>query len=843
MSLEAGIRMVDSFSAQLRGISVPLLGALAYAVFLGATFEASSSLILRLISQALALGVILVWAIRVWRGSADMPRTPLDVGLGLLLLAHLVSTATSVDPRLSLESSLYVILFVLLFYFLVDRVRVSWTPERVAGTLILLSQVVVVATLLELVVWRWGIFADLGWTETIRGLSFYRGRLVLGHANPLGWFLGMMFPLWLGAVRVGPSRPARLHGVLWLGLLTVAELSTFSRGGWIVAGAAAGIWALVQVAQSPMARTRFAALWRRALSRWVVVSLLILLLVSLALGTGWLVTRIRPDSASFRLQLWSLALQLVAEGPLTGSGPGTYAIAIWSLNLPPPPGSEVSTHAHNGYLNLAAETGLLGLAALFVLAVQLGRALWVGLQWSEPDGLEDSPRGSAFTLFFPALAGLLAANLFDTTSHFPYMTLLLVLVAAVLLAPHSGPRKLTARLAVRLAPMAVSLFLLGSFLWLDLAELFQTRGIQAAGAGDLAAARQELARASALDPALRVYPFQRGVVNAEEFFETGDRRALDEAVRVFEEQVSSGLRLRLVQSDLAWLRWYAGDPDGAAAALHDASQRTPWDARLWMGLGFVAERSGDLSAAREAYAMALALEPGLARSAYWNVSAFFAEREALLHRAIGVVRGIPRLPEHQVPSRQAHLAFYAGDEARARSLIVSAPVTMEGLLVEGLLALEAGDLTAADKAASQALSLGGAGGGAYLVRGLSLAAQGATELGRRDFLVAARFGHPEGHAFIGEILYDQGRYAEAIQAYEAGLRPPCPVPPLIYAFDSNVYHRADYLLDFTPEVLRCAPRDDLHSLYLHLADAYLKVGRSEEAQELLAWLGTYDRPA
>ena len=831
--------MSSSLASRLSWLHLPLLVALAYAAFFGATFEASSSLIFRLISQALALGAILVWAIRVWRGSADLPRTPLDAGLGLFLLAHLVSTATSVDPRLSLESSLYVILFVLLFYFLVDRVRVSWRPERVAGTLLLLSQVVVVATLLEIAVWRWGIFAELGWTETIRGLSFYRGRLALGHANPLGWFLGMMFPLWLGAVRVGPSRPARLHGVLWLGLLTVAELSTFSRGGWIVAGAAAGIWGFVQVAQSPRVLTRFAALWRRTLSRWVAVSLLILLLASLALGTGRLVTRIRPDSVPFRLQLWSLALQLVAERPWTGSGPGTYGLAIRALDVPLPIGSEVSTHTHNGYLNIAAETGLLGLGALLLLSIQFARAAWRTAQSSEGGAVADPLAGNGYPTFLPALGGLLVANFFDTTSHFAYMTLLLVLIAAVLVAPWSRPGTLLTRVRMPWAALAVGLAVLGFLAWFDLAELFQTRGLQAARGGDLHSARLELAQAARIDPALRVYALQWGVVRAQEFLEGGDRRALDDASRVFEEQVKSGLRLRMVQSNLSWLQWYSGDSAGASAVFRDAIDSSPWDARLWMGLGFVAERSGDLSGAREAYAKALALGPGLSRSAYWNVSVLADKKDTLLQRAMDLVPGLPRLPDDLIPVRQAHLAFYAGNEVGAQYLLTGAPATEEALLVQALLALQVGDFASTEELATRILSRGGASGEAYLIRGRTRVALGLTDEARKDFLAAARFGVPEGQAYVGEMLYEQARYAEAIQAHEAGLRPACPAPSFIYAFDSNVYHRTDYLSDFTPEAVRCAPQSDLAPLYFHLADAYVRVERAAEAEALLLWLGDY----
>lgn len=818
-----------------RGIALLLI--LVYALFLGATFEASYTLPFLALSQALALGTLLVWGWHLLLRGGGLPHSPVDLGLGLLILAYLFSTLTSVDPRLSWETTMYMLLFVLLFYFFLDRFLEGWTPQFLASTLRLLSLVVIVAALVELAIWHWGIFGGAGWTETLAGLAFYRGRLVLEHANALGWFLGMMVPLWLDRWDKQASRRGKIETLFWLVLLVVVLVSTFSRAGWLAAGVGTVAWLIFN--RISRLREVVFSLWRTPRRRFGMSAVLVVVILLLVLGAWTVATRIRPDSASFRIELWSLSFQLLAQRPLLGSGPGTFGLAIQSLDLPVTGGGELAIHAHNGYLNMVAETGLLGLVALLILAVQLGKAWWQLLRPQAKGSFTASDPQHSFTAFLPALIALLAANLFDTTSHFPYTTLLLALLSATLLVSLSKPRGNTSRLGFRLFPFAVSLALLVSFFWMDLAHLAQVEGLEAAHAGDLTTAERLLEAAVSADPSLRVYQLQIGVVRAQEYLEEGDRQALQEAVEIFQEQVDAGLRHVLVQSSLAWLEWYAGDSINARETMRQAISRTPLNPGLWMGLGFLEEDAGDLESAEEAYTMALALQPSLSGSAFWRISLLADERDDLLQRAMGLVPSLPRLPISQIPARQAHLAFYAGEYETARALIGQASGSTEPELVEGLLALQDGDFYAAGEAASRALALDPALGAAYLLRGRVLLAVGDLNQARGDFLTAARFGEPEGQAYIGDMLYRQGAYGEAIQAYEEGLRRPCPAPPSVYDFESNVYHRPDFLPDFTPEILRCAPGEDLLTPYLHLADAYRKVGREDDATQLLLWLDEY----
>ena len=79
-------------------------------------------------------------------------------------------------------------------------------------------------------------------------------------------------------------------------------------------------------------------------------------------------------SVSGRASIWERTADLLGASPVTGLGLGCWALAYW--NTPVLGTNEVSgiTHAHNAYLELYANTGILGLLALLI-ALGIGAKL------------------------------------------------------------------------------------------------------------------------------------------------------------------------------------------------------------------------------------------------------------------------------------------------------------------------------------------------------------------------------------------------------------------------------------------------------------------------------------
>ncbi|MEI7770657.1 MAG: O-antigen ligase family protein [Chloroflexales bacterium] len=237
------------------------------------------------------------------------------------------------------------------------------------------------------------------------GGGHMRSYGTIGQPNSFAGYMNQAWPLAL-SLTVGAliwlrrAAPRRL-GLIALvasggatGLLLAALLTSFSRGGWVgaVGGAAAMIVAAIPLLSAGLRR----GAWRAAA---LAVGGLALLL---ALGGGGML----PDSLAGRLGSITANLRIFdvrgvmitpenfavvermahiqagwnmfVRHPLTGVGPGNYSAAF---NQAPGPGEPPITarpwyvsrgHAHNYYLNMAAEAGALGAAAYVLLISAVG---------------------------------------------------------------------------------------------------------------------------------------------------------------------------------------------------------------------------------------------------------------------------------------------------------------------------------------------------------------------------------------------------------------------------------------------------------------------------------------
>jgi O-antigen ligase len=249
-------------------------------------------------------------------------------------------------------------------------------------------------------------------------LPFVRAYGTIGQPNSFAGYLNMAWPLalalaiggtlWLwqgrrwakdeqrGVARAMPARQAAV--VLLLGCWLVAALilagvaASLSRGAWV--GAAIGALGLAMAAAVILGRRA----WRAALAGLVLGGL-----VLAAGGAGLLpdvvanrlssITRyaaifdagavaVTPENFAVieRMSQLQAAWRMFLAYPLTGVGPGNYSVAYPSFAV----GSWYASrgHAHNYYLHMAAEAGMLGLLAYLAL---LGGMVWQAIALLRPN--------------------------------------------------------------------------------------------------------------------------------------------------------------------------------------------------------------------------------------------------------------------------------------------------------------------------------------------------------------------------------------------------------------------------------------------------------------------------
>jgi putative inorganic carbon (HCO3(-)) transporter len=277
---------------------------------------------------------------------------------------------------------------------------VALSPADTLGELIKWAEIVIAAALAGTLCiengWVWPVAAVLATAvaQAIIGIyqffggsgapnlwildnHYFRAFGTFGQPNPFGACLGLALPVALGLVR-GQKPRAILIAIA--ALLIAGLIASWSRGAWL--GAAAAVAVMIVFAP------------RR---RWIGLSIAAsaFLIGSLTVASGVvpasIVARLgdfTSDLSGFqdvrgqvitdanyavleRLAHWQAGLAMADANPWLGVGFGNYATAYPAyrlMNWPIPLG-----HAHNYFINMAAETGIIG-AGVYILA-------WVIIVW------------------------------------------------------------------------------------------------------------------------------------------------------------------------------------------------------------------------------------------------------------------------------------------------------------------------------------------------------------------------------------------------------------------------------------------------------------------------------
>jgi O-antigen ligase len=171
------------------------------------------------------------------------------------------------------------------------------------------------------------------------------------HFNSLAGYLNLVIPFSIGCMVL-----AKDHWTRWLGLIcfatsTAALFLTQSRGGLLAWGGSifVSVWCLIQ-------------------KRTVRVGMLAAIAAMIAL-TAPMLTKYFERLQSVdeltelsRLAIWACAGTMFLTHPILGVGFGTYRISSLTF-VPEPIGGQL--HAHNLYLQLLAETGIVGFLVFF----------------------------------------------------------------------------------------------------------------------------------------------------------------------------------------------------------------------------------------------------------------------------------------------------------------------------------------------------------------------------------------------------------------------------------------------------------------------------------------------
>ncbi len=251
-----------------------------------------------------------------------------------------------------------------------------------------------------------GLLEQFDYASWIIDRNSDRATSTFGYESLLALYLAMVLPLTVARLLTTRRQIALLPT---LGLQIATLLVTYSRSGWLAAGIGLGVMVVGWLWSSNRHQIAF------GLMAASIVTLVVLVMLSLLppldddapLILRTLTSMFRWTGATEKARLWGWGTALEAWGnrPLLGYGPATFGVvAEW---FAPPKfaylgGVQIlGGNVHNFYLQIAVDSGLVGLVIYTGLLVSLFRGVVQRLHTAENDE----------RLLLAAIGGALVANL------------------------------------------------------------------------------------------------------------------------------------------------------------------------------------------------------------------------------------------------------------------------------------------------------------------------------------------------------------------------------------------------------------------------------------------------
>jgi O-antigen ligase len=585
-----------------------------------------------------------LWGLSAWQKGTWTIRLPwITIPVLGLVAASLLSLLHATNGRVVVQSLVLVAFLALLMVIIANAVR----DQRDVN--LLLFALLASAFLAAL----YGLLQYLG---VMRGPSGGTGlnELIstMGNRNYLGGFLAyLLFPAIVLVLRPR-SRWVRLLSILLIafcfGMILIVRQSGTSVSLILSAGVFLVGWLIFRPIE-PLRRNR---LWLLLLIGVLVVTFL----VEAPSGPLNSVVGLSKENQSFLARWWErnsgavrswdwwVGWEMFTDHPLTGVGLGNYKLNFLPYKatfLATPRGEaydfyiDRAAQAHNEYVQVLAELGVLGILALASFLAVLIVTVWKRLRANDEANRLD------LLLFTCGIATFLIHGLVSFPAHLPASTLVLIVVGGLVFSRVYGE---LGQLYVQLAGWKLRIALVGVALiglvvsvvaGRDLsANLLMSKGIEQAQLGNSYGAESLLKRSLELDFAprqtyyhLAMVQIERGAYDeAQVNLERCLTRFIDETVYLnYANLTANSRQFDLARNAITLLlashpreevavraRYLeaviiaqSGDPREATKLLEQLISDAPWFETSYIGLGSVYEARGMPVNARQAFEEAL----------------------------------------------------------------------------------------------------------------------------------------------------------------------------------------------------------------------------------------------
>lgn len=630
---------------------------LFHALFVGGSWLGLYAGGIRVLNLAAVSVGLVVWVVVAWRRPAWRPRSAVWPALVTPWAALAVSALASSNSRIGLEFVAWALLMVALYLLLVRVLALPYVRARIGGLLAAIALVTALAYL------AWTLSLWVEWWElvgTLRLPPFRPTQLGLTWGSPSVLMAVQILMVSGAAGGLGlRTRGAKLTIAILLVLTAIMLVVSGSRSAWLSATGAAVLVAVAAL----LSGSRRASIVDRMRSGAGVTAMAVVVIVAVILALTWgpaMVDRLAGYGDGGRPTYWATALRMFVDAPLLGQGPGMWMpmrIAFTHAGEP----DLYQPHAHNQYLQSAAELGLLGLAAG---AVTLACLAWLIMRGARSDDARSRSWAwaAAFGLTYIALDTVVDVH------TIPTVALLLGIPIAALdaIAPRViGEPTVTAEAWRPVRRVGLLLLVIGcgvAVLFLARSEsvaMTHGRAVSALMTGETDAAAAPAREAVAADPQIAAYQLTLALAAAGE----GDWPIAEEAF---------GAAARLDGSPAAWLGLARAQaelrrsPTDVDASLRESLRLGAQQPAVTFAAAQVYDQAGLTAAADDAYARTVAAEPSLAGDLAWRARMGASRWDTILEAAAALA-----------PDSAWEIALMSGDAATATELVDGHPAEAE----------------------------------------------------------------------------------------------------------------------------------------------------------------------
>ncbi|OIN98478.1 hypothetical protein COY52_00260 [Candidatus Desantisbacteria bacterium CG_4_10_14_0_8_um_filter_48_22] len=323
--------------------------------------------------QVIALILFMVWVTK--EGGIKFRKNPLNLPVLLYAGANAVALFATSNIYESLTAMLKIVIYCLIFFLAANNLKTK-DAERSSVTVVIMGFVIAVIGLLQ--------YFGLDWFRFLYSAApTNRVFSILGNPDFLGGFLALVLPLSLVLVlNFGFKGREGIFGSISFAVILLCLLLTATRSALIAFIGSLIFLSIIVLLQKGMKNLK---------KRWIfmlVFSVVIVLILGFS-GRGRVKSflfrfasvlspqTLKTDGAvQYRLAIWKTSLLMFKEHPVAGVGTGVFKLhyPFYQAKLRQadpliPFSSSQESRVHNEYLQALAETGVIGIAGFFWLAV------------------------------------------------------------------------------------------------------------------------------------------------------------------------------------------------------------------------------------------------------------------------------------------------------------------------------------------------------------------------------------------------------------------------------------------------------------------------------------------